>query len=1007
MGQNKMEAIQSSSAQTKARHALSRKVARYLRVATCDSSGQRLTPDGARAIVRMANELAATAEGRVEALAESKEFHRDEVIYEREQIAIGNPDYVRSADVLERLPEAETFTKHQRTIKPITLIRLLVAEIAGMDSPAAALVNVLRQAAMELDEMGDATPDGSEEEDAPPDDDRTAATKKRYLKRKEQRALDQREAQGFQNLDSESSAAFNTTEFTGQLQRRTTNVARYKPKPTDSVETPPARNRRRTTKLNKKMMGKGGGPGWMRELDALDAKKLMDAASVGQTGVVERFILRSVNAVPGAPPISELFETQHPQLGYTALHAAVDFKRADCVLLMLSHGADPNSTRSRHKQTPLHLAAAGAHVDIVKLLRTHGADNTAVDGNYKRAYELVPEEKCKDPLVHAMRESLKDGPDRIESCHARVVGARDFCMAWESLSGEVLSQAASTQFYRVDWTQPAERLTSKHYLKTLRAHDLEARFLIAAQAAVEGTKLRHVRRKNRIVDFNRWDMETRKPTHVTETRDEETELVVAGLYPATRYVAHVRASNAAGLGPLSPSVHVYTKPDLPEIPSEPFLVHTTVSNVVVAWLPPRYNNGAEVENYELQRYIIGGTRAERWRRMTKAHGSGNTKRITAAMAVLAEATRPDGENSDDPNTWGIADKPKEWTNFRFKAADRPIFNFPGLSRGDRIVCRVRACNALGWSGFSRTSMVFIAKESIRVKDIDSRSLVVEWDTHTLDAECWELQRQTNRITGRCDPWVTVVDDIPHAKLVRYHVTHDLGPGCSYRFRVRPKDIYGWRDWDTPLLTDVVRLLEDAPDPPIAPFGETEACTATTIEIRWVPGFGNGQPITRFELQYIPCVDEHDTWEGAKTVELTGLQTQYTLKKVTTGARLSFRCRAYNKHGWSEWSIASLPISTSTILPPGVPTLKETGTTWIDVTWDPAPNGDVVKYVIQYQVSGNATWNTHKDDEVRLNNAIIPDLRPGAKYVFRVQALTLDGFSVFTEPSEELRCRRRF
>ena len=42
---------------------------------------------------------------------------------------------------------------------------------------------------------------------------------------------------------------------------------------------------------------------------------IVDAASVGQTGIVERFILRSVNRVPGAPPLEELFKTQHPQLG--------------------------------------------------------------------------------------------------------------------------------------------------------------------------------------------------------------------------------------------------------------------------------------------------------------------------------------------------------------------------------------------------------------------------------------------------------------------------------------------------------------------------------------------------------------------------------------------------------------------------------------------------------------------------------------------------------------------
>ena len=121
---------------------------------------------------------------------------------------------------------------------------------------------------------------------------------------------------------------------------------------------------------------------------------------------------------------------------------------------MLKHGADPNSQRSRHRKTPLHLAAESAHCDIVKMLRAHGADNALLDGHYKRAFELVPEEACKDPSVLAMRESLKDGPDRIESCHAKDTRSRQFTMAWESLGQtDVFSAAASPQVYRVDWTQ--------------------------------------------------------------------------------------------------------------------------------------------------------------------------------------------------------------------------------------------------------------------------------------------------------------------------------------------------------------------------------------------------------------------------------------------------------------------------------------------------------------------------------------------------------------------------
>mmetsp|Transcript_19364 Transcript_19364/g.59632 ORF Transcript_19364/g.59632 Transcript_19364/m.59632 type:complete len:301 (+) Transcript_19364:478-1380(+) len=202
--------------------------------------------------------------------------------------------------------------------------------------------------------------------------------------------------------------------------------------------------------------------------------------------------------------------------------------------------------------------------------------------------------------------------------------------------------------------------------------------------------------------------------------------------------------------------------------------------------------------------------------MTKLHG--DPKSIQAAVTDLNKMTRPEGEASDDPNTWEICNDKTQWVATRFDLKDRPLFNFAGLSAGDKIICRVRCSNDCGWSRWSKISNAFATRESIRVTDIDARSLVVEWDAHTLKAEAWELQRQMQRITGRANPWETVTDKVPPSKIVRCRVERGLLPGCSYRFRVRPRDAFGWRAWDTPLVTDVVRLAEDAPDAPRVSLG---------------------------------------------------------------------------------------------------------------------------------------------------------------------------------------------
>ena len=60
--------------------------------------------------------------------------------------------------------------------------------------------------------------------------------------------------------------------------------------------------------------------------------------------------------------------------GWTPLHLAAFFGKADAARLLLNKGASV-STRSTNamKNHPLHAASAGGHVEIVKLLLEHGA----------------------------------------------------------------------------------------------------------------------------------------------------------------------------------------------------------------------------------------------------------------------------------------------------------------------------------------------------------------------------------------------------------------------------------------------------------------------------------------------------------------------------------------------------------------------------------------------------------------------------------------------------------
>ena len=57
---------------------------------------------------------------------------------------------------------------------------------------------------------------------------------------------------------------------------------------------------------------------FLMELDALEAKELIDAACSNKTKKVLAIIKKSADGTPGAPSLDELFNTLHPQTGYAA-----------------------------------------------------------------------------------------------------------------------------------------------------------------------------------------------------------------------------------------------------------------------------------------------------------------------------------------------------------------------------------------------------------------------------------------------------------------------------------------------------------------------------------------------------------------------------------------------------------------------------------------------------------------------------------------------------------------
>ena len=77
--------------------------------------------------------------------------------------------------------------------------------------------------------------------------------------------------------------------------------------------------------------------------------------------------------------------------GFTALHFAAFFGKAEAAKVLLEHGASVDAyTRNPFANQPLHAAAAGRHIEVCRVLLAAGADvNAAQHGGYTPLHEAA------------------------------------------------------------------------------------------------------------------------------------------------------------------------------------------------------------------------------------------------------------------------------------------------------------------------------------------------------------------------------------------------------------------------------------------------------------------------------------------------------------------------------------------------------------------------------------------------------------------------------------------
>ena len=466
--------------------------------------------------------------------------------------------------------------------------------------------------------------------------------------------------------------------------------------------------------------------------------------------------------------------------------------------------------------------------------------------------------------------------------------------------------------------------------------------------------------------------------------------------PAEDYEVSIRAHSDGGYSPESREVLHTSASSVPSTPGRPVFMTSTSTAVTVAWLPPKFENGSPVTSYQVSRKILIGF-GEGHGREHKEEGKG--KEGKGGGKGKGEGKGKEKEKEEEQ-------REEQWVAVQ-SIGSSPVATVRSIPQGGYVQIKVRARSADGFSMTGDIGGPFQALDPIRVLDRSPNHLKIIWQTVPAKPVLhFELQARIYGLILSEDDYKVVADDVPqNLEGITYEV-RDLLPGTDYQFRIRAFiDKEGWQAWADGLVSNHFKTVDTEPDPPTQPYDQIGASSATAIVLWWEAGPCNGKAISAFEVYWKSTVKD---WELLS--EVKG-QPTLAVNNLVTGQSYVFKVRARNEIGWGEWSTDSKSVSTNPIPIPGVPTCLKTGIGWVGLEWN-KPVGELLvdSYEIQKRIISADQLEFAKWEVVvttcQTNDYLVQELKPCAKYNFRVRALTFDGWSSFSPISGEFECKRR-
>lgn len=208
----------------------------------------------------------------------------------------------------------------------------------------------------------------------------------------------------------------------------------------------------------------------------------------------------------------------------------------------------------------------------------------------------------------------------------------------------------------------------------------------------------------------------------------------------------------------------------------------------------------------------------------------------------------------------------------------------------------------------------------------------------------------------------------------------LTNGKDYRFRVLAVNRAGdgaWSAWTDVLTPDA---LPGVPGSPSATFGDKQ------VSVSWAAPANEGSPVTEYTLQVSP------PGSGGGSLSFPASTTSTVVTGLANGTAYSFRVRATNRAGSSEYGGTSAPETPAGVpATPGAPSATR-GDNQLSVAWSGTePNGDpVVAWEVLIFKSGAAA-GTQAVAEGGARAATVT-AQNSSSYTFRVRARNKAGWS---------------